>query len=136
MSDERPTKNFPPTPHPPRPTFIDFETVRAAIEQQAASFEVTRAELGQTPGVGQMALSLAGSLRRWAQQGFNGVSEEVLEARLSACKTCEFWDAQSFNNTGRCTKCGCSTWAKLRMATEECPIGKWKAVVKPPSNKK
>jgi hypothetical protein len=27
--------------------------------------------------------------------------------------------------TGRCSKCGCSTWAKLRMASEKCPIDKW-----------
>lgn len=129
MSFELPTEEFPPTPHPARPTFVDFEAVRASIEKQAASFETAQTELQQAPGVAQMARSLAGSLHRWAQHGFNGVSDEVLEARLSACKTCEFWDAKSFNNTGRCTKCGCSTWAKLRMATERCPVGKWEAAI-------
>jgi hypothetical protein len=53
------------------------------------------------------------------------VSSQELNFRMQLCKACEWWDAQALKGTGRCKKCGCSTWAKLRMATERCPIGKW-----------
>ena len=57
--------------------------------------------------------------------GFSVTEPEELEFRLKTCKGCEFWDESGFVNTGRCAKCGCSTQAKLRMATEKCPVGKW-----------
>jgi hypothetical protein len=53
---------------------------------------------------------------------------EILSSREATCHACIEWDAGALNNTGRCKKCGCSTWAKLRMATERCPLGKWEAV--------
>jgi hypothetical protein len=56
---------------------------------------------------------------------------EALANRQATCKACPEWDAQALNATGRCRKCGCSTWAKLRMATERCPLGKWEAVSEP-----
>jgi len=55
---------------------------------------------------------------------------EILATREATCRACPEWDAQALNATGRCRKCGCSTWAKLRMATEACPLGKWGAVDK------
>ena len=57
---------------------------------------------------------------------------EALATRQDICRACPEWDATALNSTGRCRKCGCSTWAKLRMATEKCPIGKWEAVDKTP----
>jgi len=65
---------------------------------------------------------------RFAQSGFSSPSREILATREATCRTCEWWDADALKGTGRCKKCGCSTWAKLRMATERCPIGKWEAV--------
>ena len=56
---------------------------------------------------------------------------EALATREATCRACPEWDAAALNKTGRCRKCGCSTWAKLRMATERCPLGKWEAVDKP-----
>jgi predicted Zn-ribbon and HTH transcriptional regulator len=70
------------------------------------------------------------SSAKFAVSGFNLASKDVLEKRQSICKECDEWDSVSFNGTGKCKKCGCSTWAKLRMATERCPIGKWEAVDK------
>ena len=72
------------------------------------------------------------SLKRFAEAGMPSVSTEVLATREATCRACPEWDATALNNTGRCRKCGCSTWAKLRMATERCPIGKWGAVDKTP----
>ena len=72
------------------------------------------------------------SLKRFAEAGMPSVSTEALATREATCRACPEWDAAALNNTGRCRKCGCSTWAKLRMATEKCPIGKWEAVDKTP----
>jgi hypothetical protein len=57
---------------------------------------------------------------------------EILADREATCRACPEWDAAALNNTGRCRKCGCSTWAKLRMATERCPLGKWEAATAAP----
>jgi hypothetical protein len=80
------------------------------------------------PSLAQKAASLASSLANWADKGFPVVTKEQLETRLDTCKGCEFWDQKGFGNTGKCTKCGCSTQAKLRMATGKCPIDKWGAI--------
>ena len=65
---------------------------------------------------------------RFARAGFATTPPEALASREATCRACPEWDAQALNSTGRCRKCGCSTWAKLRMATERCPLGKWEAV--------
>jgi len=79
----------------------------------------------------EMLERLMKSLKRFAKAGMPSVSPEILAAREATCKACPEWDATALNATGRCRKCGCSTWAKLRMATEACPLGKWEAVDKP-----
>jgi len=68
--------------------------------------------------------------KKFASSSFAITPPEALATREATCRACPKWDAQALNNTGRCRKCGCSTWAKLRMATEACPIGKWEAVDK------
>ena len=69
---------------------------------------------------------------RFARAGFSTTPPEALATRQETCRACPEWDAKALNATGRCRKCGCSTWAKLRMATERCPLGKWEAVDKTP----
>jgi hypothetical protein len=85
----------------------------------------------ESPSLGQMVQSAGGSLKKWVKGGMAKASQSVIEARLETCKGCELWDSQALKGTGRCKKCGCSTWAKIRMATERCPIGKWGAVDTP-----
>ena len=77
------------------------------------------------PNVISMAKTFAKSSADWAANGFKHTEEGELAQRIETCRSCENWDAKAFNETGRCLVCGCSTWAKLRMATEKCPIGKW-----------
>jgi len=72
--------------------------------------------------------SFTNSVNQFFANGMPCVEPSVLEHRMDICKSCDQWDAQALGGTGRCRKCGCSTWAKLRMATESCPIGKWEAV--------
>jgi hypothetical protein len=73
----------------------------------------------------EKANSLVKAALDWTKSGFPIPDPETFNARLETCKGCEFWDETGFAKTGRCKKCGCSTQAKLRMATEKCPIGKW-----------
>jgi hypothetical protein len=73
----------------------------------------------------KMLASFGHAAHRFARSGFTTTPPEALATREATCKACPEWDAQALNKTGRCRKCGCSTWAKLRMATERCPLGKW-----------
>lgn len=70
----------------------------------------------------------ANAAHRFARSGFQATPPEVLATREASCRACLEWDAAALNGTGRCRKCGCSTWAKLRMASESCPLGKWRAL--------
>jgi hypothetical protein len=77
------------------------------------------------PDAIEMAKSFANSIGSWAKSGFELTDEETLEKRMAICKACPEWDKDGMGGTGRCRKCGCSTQAKLRMASEKCPIDKW-----------
>lgn len=80
---------------------------------------------GASPTVFQQATALGKSLVNWTSSGFPTTPPDELAARMQICKACSEWDEVGFGDTGRCKKCGCSTQAKLRMATEKCPIDKW-----------
>ncbi len=54
-----------------------------------------------------------------ATLGVDAVSADVRKARWATCSDCEFHDC------GQCTMCGCFTGAKIRVASESCPAGKW-----------
>ena len=73
----------------------------------------------------EKAFSASISVAEWGKKGFLVAQNQQLEARLNICKGCEFWNSDGFGGTGSCKKCGCSTQAKLRMATSKCPIDKW-----------
>lgn len=80
------------------------------------------------PSLPQQAASLGKSLLNWTTSGFAPTPPEILAAREATCRACPEWDSSALNATGRCRKCGCSTWAKIRMASESCPLGKWEAL--------
>lgn len=88
-------------------------------EDAFAAFLARRAE---------MLARFGHAAHRFARSGFAATPPEILAAREATCRACPEWDAAALNATGRCRKCGCSTWAKIRMATESCPLGKWKVV--------
>jgi hypothetical protein len=98
---------------------------------QAARLDAAIKTAGGTPGddlgpsLAEMAAGLSTSAMRWAASGFKIVDADTLEARQAVCRQCEFWDSQGFRGTGRCRKCGCSTQAKLRLASASCPVDKW-----------
>jgi hypothetical protein len=80
------------------------------------------------PRLASMLENFYNSSARFFRSGFSTTPPEALATREATCRACPEWDAQALNNTGRGRKCGCSTWAKLRMATERCPLGKWEPV--------
>jgi hypothetical protein len=83
--------------------------------------------LPELPSLATQAKTLIGSLAEWAKRGMKVVDADTLQVRLDICAGCEFWNPRGFKGTGRCMKCGCSTQAKLRMATASCPVNKWAA---------
>ncbi len=107
--------------HSPGP-YVE-KSIRRVIAQVAGD----RSDAPRTapPPLTTQAATASKSLLNWATSGLQLASDEELAKRQAICAGCEFWDAQAFQGTGRCQKCGCSTWAKLRMATEKCPIDKW-----------
>jgi hypothetical protein len=62
---------------------------------------------------------LSKALLGWVSQGMPLTPADVLKTRQETCKACEHFTGS------KCKLCGCFTEAKLRMATETCPIGKW-----------
>ena len=62
---------------------------------------------------------------RWAKSGFAIAKTETIKERLEKCSGCEFWDKKSYGGSGKCLVCGCSTKAKLALATSKCPKQKW-----------
>jgi len=84
------------------------------------------------PAVEELGISLkdvmhyATALARWTAAGFPKRSqEEVVRIETTICRPCEHY------LDGRCKKCGCRVTQgqamvnKIRMATENCPEGKW-----------
>ena len=62
---------------------------------------------------------------KWARAGFSLASETAVAVRLAACTACPQWEPKAYSGLGRCAICRCATQAKLRLATETCPLGKW-----------
>ncbi|MGA1046372.1 MAG: DUF6171 family protein [Phycisphaerales bacterium] len=54
--------------------------------------------------------------------GIGVASDEIVADRRRACESCDRWDH------GRCRECGCFTFAKTKLRSERCPLGKWGAV--------
>lgn len=51
-------------------------------------------------------------------------TDDIVEYRLGICKSCNFY----FSPTGQCKKCGCFLSAKIRLARQRCPVGKWERI--------
>jgi hypothetical protein len=62
---------------------------------------------------------LTNALVEWVSKGMAITSPEELTKRQETCNTCEHFTGS------RCKLCGCFTQAKLRMASQKCPINKW-----------
>ena len=76
------------------------------------------------PPIKEQAKNLIGETVKFAKSGFNTVSNEEYEERMSICRSCpeNEWDEKK----SRCRKCGCFMLAKAKMAQATCPYGFWK----------
>jgi hypothetical protein len=83
----------------------------------------------EPPSLFQMAKNVTSAASRFIKTGMKVVTEEQLQQRLEICRSCDKFDSAALNGTGRCLLCGCSTALKLKMASEKCPVDKWKAIV-------
>jgi len=55
-----------------------------------------------------------------AEFGINKASEDLIAERKAICMRCEH------NDIGRCERCNCYLYAKIRIKGEKCPENKWK----------
>lgn len=58
-----------------------------------------------------------------------GLNLELFEQRMEQCKECSEILYLS-KNEAICKDCGCFLKAKLVLEDEECPLGKWKMIMK------
>ena len=80
--------------------------------------------LDTLPTTFQMVGKFTKATYNWAKSGFKLADEAELARRTQICNKCKFWYPTARMELGKCLKCGCSL-AKLKLASEECPIGKW-----------
>ncbi|MBA7630060.1 hypothetical protein ES703_37568 [subsurface metagenome] len=55
-----------------------------------------------------------------AEFGIDRASEELIAERKAVCMSCDL------NDIGRCFKCNCYLYAKIRIRKEKCPENKWR----------
>jgi len=79
------------------------------------------------------------ALARWSASGFRRADDELFGKRLATCHGCEHLTSPHGNTalyritgTNRvepsvCGLCGCDVKRKARLATEQCPDGRWPA---------
>ena len=77
----------------------------------------------------QMAHNLFSSAQKFIASGARMASTEQVAARLAMCIECPQFDPDQWG--GRCLKCGCATFFKLRSAAEKCPLGIWGEIPAP-----
>jgi hypothetical protein len=112
FKDKKPLKNY-------------LEITNEEYQEELRKQNIVRTNpKNDMPSAAQQAINLAGSLGRAAStmvKGGNVKSKiDTIVERLSICKSCEFMNEQE-----RCSKCGCQLFAKVTLATEKCPEGKW-----------
>ena len=54
--------------------------------------------------------------------------DTIIRYRDEKCSGCQYNKRGILNS---CRKCGCCLWSKIRIGTEACPVGNWKALAKP-----
>ena len=77
------------------------------------------------PSVPEQGKNLAKFTLNVFQNIFQGqplfTTEEVINQRMSICKTCDWYD----ESQNRCKHCGCMLEHKVKFALDSCPLKKW-----------
>lgn len=99
---------------PPHMIYSDEKPSDTTVRQEEKPQEPQ-----EQPSVGVVG-AIAGAAKLAASHlGINATNDIKLSQRTAICNNCPK------NDLGRCSSCGCYLWAKVRQATERCPIGKW-----------
>lgn len=93
--------------------YIDLQEKEKAEQKFPTKIEMLRS----------FTSAVADEIRSFSKQE-KLISQEEIDARLSICKSCEFFRESS----SRCVKCGCFLKVKTMFKTQSCPIGKWKSL--------
>lgn len=105
--------------------FLYKQTLKKFKKAKKEAAKKAEEKKQEYPSAKEMVSSASNSIVKWINSGLRLASKEEIEKRRRICITCPFWDSMALNATGRCKKCGCSTWAKIKLATESCPEKKW-----------
>jgi uncharacterized protein (DUF885 family) len=100
------------------------------VQMETTPLIVFEASVGakesDTPTLMIRGINFATALIRWASSGMQRRSQQEIEERLAICQACP----QFIDN--HCRVCGCpcietnQLMNKLALASEACPLGKWK----------
>lgn len=91
--------------------------IRSLVSTLAAKFRHESPEAEYPPLLEQIA-NAAKAAVKFVASGCETAGQAEFDRRLSICEACDQYDAKS----KRCRICGCKTAAKLRMASERCPL--------------
>lgn len=69
------------------------------------------------PTIPQMIEHFTKAMVKWAKSGLKVVDKETYIKRRQTCSDCQ--------PNGTCPVCGCQLWAKVALATENCPKNLW-----------
>jgi mannose/cellobiose epimerase-like protein (N-acyl-D-glucosamine 2-epimerase family) len=99
---------------------------RDQYREMVLAMAATEAAEGGSPSALEMVSNAAKALGRVVKAAATGepirVSPDERDRRWAQCMTCENLVDD------RCKLCGCSFLAKIKLATERCPIGKWERI--------
>lgn len=105
----------------------DHERHRRRMIERATGEAPTPTPATPFPSPLRQAVNLAGAVGRVVVAAVQGgpvmVPPEVYAARRAICLSCEHNTARAVGAVA-CGRCGCGG-AKLQLATEACPVGKW-----------
>lgn len=72
------------------------------------------------------------AMKKWKDSGFAMTPGRERRIRGAICAVCPHWNGMGNFGFGECRAPGCGcTRAKWWLATEACPLGKWRAVSAP-----
>lgn len=83
------------------------------------------------PSIVRQAGTAAAAGVRWLRAGAPLADAATLDARRAICAACEHQEVTPLGP--RCRQCGCYA-AKLRLATERCPLGRWESTAGHPQH--
>lgn len=86
----------------------------------------------QPTSAAQKLRNLKTAMKRWQASGFEMAPGRERKIRSAICSVCPHWNGLGNFGLGECKAPGCGcTRAKVWLATEACPLGKWHAVIAP-----